>query len=185
MNSYKVLNKQNFENGNFSIVPIRFEDRMDIMKWRNEQIYHLRQEKPISEKHQNNYFTNVIGKLFHQNQPNQILFSFLEKSKCIGYGGLVHINWVEKNAEVSFIMQTNYEKDRFDEIWSIFLVLLQEVAFIDLKIHKMFTYAFDVRPHLYVVLEKAGFCKEAILKKNLLFNGEYLDVIIHSKTNKL
>ena len=56
MNSYKVLNKQNFENGNFSIVPIRFEDRMDIMKWRNEQIYHLRQEKPISEKHQNNYF---------------------------------------------------------------------------------------------------------------------------------
>jgi RimJ/RimL family protein N-acetyltransferase len=185
MSSYKVLHKQKFESGNFSLIPIRFEDRLDIMKWRNEQIYHLRQKKPLTIENQEVYFKTIISKLFNQEQPNQILFSFLENNNLIGYGGLVHIDWVDKNAEVSFIMKTNYEKERFDEIWSVFLVLLQEVAFIDLKIHKMFTYAYDLRPHLYVVLEKAGFCKEAILKKHLLFNGEYLDVIIHSKTNKL
>ena len=38
MNSYKALNLQEFTVENFSIVPIRFEDRMDILKWRNEQI---------------------------------------------------------------------------------------------------------------------------------------------------
>jgi hypothetical protein len=43
MSSYKVLNKQVFSSGNFSIVPIRIEDRFEIMKWRNEQIYYLRQ----------------------------------------------------------------------------------------------------------------------------------------------
>ena len=40
MNSYKVLNKQIFISDKYSLVPIRFEDRYNIMKWRNEQIYH-------------------------------------------------------------------------------------------------------------------------------------------------
>ena len=74
MNSYKALSKQEFIIGNFSIVPIRFEDRMDILKWRNEQIYHLRQDKPLTEIDQENYFSNVISKLFNEDQPNQILF---------------------------------------------------------------------------------------------------------------
>ena len=59
MNKYKALiNKQEFAFENYSIVPIRFEDRMDILKWRNEQIYHLRQEKPLTENDQNNYFVD-------------------------------------------------------------------------------------------------------------------------------
>jgi hypothetical protein len=55
-------------------------------------------------------------KLFEQQQPSQLLFSFLENDKCIGYGGLVHINWIDSNAEISFIMNTQLEKDRFQEI---------------------------------------------------------------------
>ena len=78
MNSYKVLNKQIFTEGAYSLVPIRFEDRMGIMKWRNEQIYHLRQSKPLTEEDQNNYFKNVVSKLFDQEQPQKKLFSFLE-----------------------------------------------------------------------------------------------------------
>ena len=183
MNSYKVLHKQNFENGNFSITPIRYEDRMGIMKWRNEQIYHLRQSKLLTLKDQDGYFTNVIGKLFEQDQPNQLLFSFLENNKCIGYGGLVHINWVNKNAEVSFIMQTEFEKERFEEIWAAFLLLLEEVAFLDLKLVKIFTYAFDLRPKLYPVLILAGFNEESRLSDHCFFEGKYIDVVIHSKIN--
>ena len=48
MQSYKVLNKQIFKSGIFSIVPIRYEDRIDIMNWRNEQMYHLRQDIPLT-----------------------------------------------------------------------------------------------------------------------------------------
>ena len=99
---YICLKNQSYEQNGFSIVPIRYEDRLEIMKWRNDQIYHLRQDKPLTEKDQNLYFKNTIAKLFQKENPNQILFSFLRENICIGYGGLVHINWIDKNAEISF-----------------------------------------------------------------------------------
>ena len=182
---YKVLTKNSFSNGSFSLVPIRFEDKLTIMQWRNEQIYHLRQSKPLTEENQNKYFNNVVAKLFEQEQPNQILFSFLENGVCIGYGGLVHINWTDKNAEISFIMNTGFEKDRFDEIWSKYLILLEKAAFGDLNLHKIYTYAFDLRPHLYGVLLNEGFDEDARLKEHVLFESKFIDVLIHIKLNIL
>ena len=87
MESYKVLNKQFFESGIYSIVPIRFDDRINIMNWRNEQIHHLRQDKPLTIENQNIYFNTTISNLFDQEQPDQILFSFLENDNLVGYGG--------------------------------------------------------------------------------------------------
>jgi len=181
MKQYAVLNHQIFEHENYVIVPIRYEDRLDIMKWRNEQIYHLRQNKALTVEDQEHYFDTVVNTLFEQEKPNQILFSYLENGICIGYGGLVHINWLDKNAELSFVMKTDLEKDSFQKHWAIFLNLMEQVAFGDLKLHKITTYAFDLRPKLYPVLEQSGFKKEAVLKKQCLFNSEYIDVVIHSK----
>ena len=181
MHYYKALHKQEFSNGNFSIVPIRYEDRFAIMKWRNEQIYHLRQNEPLTIEGQEKYFTNVLPKLFEEEKPNQILFSFLENEKCIGYGGLVHINRADKNAEISFIMDTILENENFSKYWSMFLDLIEQVAFKELKLYKIFTFAFDLRPHLYKTIENAGFVKEATLKKHYLFNEKFRDIIIHSK----
>ncbi|MHB1105206.1 MAG: GNAT family N-acetyltransferase [Lutibacter sp.] len=185
MNCYKALNKQEYSNGNFSIVPIRYEDRFAIMEWRNEQLYHLRQKQHLTVEDQDNYFTNVVLKIFDADQPNQILFSFLENGLCIGYGGLVHINWTDKNAEISFIMNTKLEKDSFLKLWSVFLKLIEDVAFAELKFHKIFTYAFDLRPHLYEALTTSKFKEEARLKEHCLFDNKYKDVVIHSKINKL
>ncbi len=181
MNCYKVLNRQHFSNNDFSIVPIRYEDRLDIMKWRNEQIYHLRQNKLLTENDQNYYFENTIANLFNQEEPNQILFSYLENGNCIGYGGLVHINWIDKNAEISFVMNTILEKDEFQKHWVTYLGLIQQLAFEELKLHKIFIYAFDLRPHLYKAAELAGFERDAVLKEHCLFQGEYKNVVIYSK----
>jgi len=185
MSSYKVLSKQNFVSGNFSIVPIRFEDRMDILKWRNEQIYHLRQDKPLTEAVQNSYFENVVAKLFDEDKPSQILFSFLENDICIGYGGLVHINWIDKNAEISFIMDTSLEKDYFEELWGVFLELIEAAALKQLGLHKLFVYAFDLRPHLYKSLSNSSYFLDARLKEHCFFNNTFIDVIIHSKVFKV
>jgi len=184
MNSYKALSKQVFTNSDFSIVPIRFEDRYEIMKWRNEQIYHLRQNKPLIKEDQDAYFNNVVAKLFDQEKPNQILFSFLENGLCIGYGGLVHINWIDQNAEISFIMQTDLEQTRFSEIWSEYLSLIENVAFDDLGFHKIYTYAFDLRPHLYPVLIDQKFSEDVRLKEHCIYDGVFIDVVIHSKLNE-
>jgi RimJ/RimL family protein N-acetyltransferase len=185
MNSYKVLNNQFFYSGEFSLVPIRYEDRLDIMQWRNEQIYHLRQHKPLTVEDQENYFNTVVSNLFTQAAPTQILFSFLENSICIGYGGLVHINWIDKNAEISFIMNTILEETRFHEIWTAYLNLIEKVAFKELKLHKVFVYAFDLRPHLYDVIVDSNYFKDAILREHCFFNDTFIDVVIHSKLNNL
>lgn len=183
MPNYKCLKRQVFSYGEYSIVPLRYEDRFTIMKWRNEQIYHLRQSSPLTEEDQQRYFDNVVAQLFDKPKPDQILFSYLKNGCCVGYGGLVHINWVDKNAEISFIMDTNLEKEHFAEHWSNYLTMLKELSFSELNLHKIYTYAFDLRPHLYSMLEVNGLVREATLKDHCFFEGEYKDVVIHSIFN--
>jgi RimJ/RimL family protein N-acetyltransferase len=178
---YKVLKRQFFSFDNYSIIPIRYDDRFSILKWRNEQIYHLRQNKLLTVEDQENYFSTIVSKLFDQEKPAQILFSYMEDNVCIGYGGLVHINWIDKNAEISFIMNTVLEENDFEKHWGIFLKLIEEVGFGEMNLHKISTYALDLRPRLYSVLENSGFAKEAVFKKHCLLNSEYVDVVIHSK----
>ena len=180
-NNYCCLKKQTYTSDPYSIVPVRKEDRYLIMKWRNEQIYHLRQNKPLTNEVQDKYFKTVVADLFNKEKPDQILFSFLEGNKCIGYGGLVHLNWEDKNAEISFIMDTNLEKDFFEFHWSTFLGLIENVAFNELGFYKIFTFAYNLRPKLYNALEKQNFKKEAVLKNHSCFEGKYYDVVIHSK----
>ncbi len=183
MKTYKILEKQVYTHKNYKLIPIRYEDRFDIMKWRNEQIYHLRQNKLLNLNDQDNYFNEIISVLFDQEHPNQILFSFLEKDIFVAYGGLVHINWKDKNAEISFVIDTDLEKNKFEKYWSIFLKLIEEVAFVYMNFHKLFVYAFDLRPNLYKVLEVNNYIKEAVLKEHCFYNKKFIDVIIHSKIN--
>src|SRR6187200_3011356 len=139
------------------------------MKWRNEQLYHLRQQKPLTIKDQEEYFSTTVSSLFEMEQPGQVLFSYLEGKKCIGYGGLVHINWKDKNAEISFIINPVLEAEHFEFHWSRYLSLIEQVAFKELGLHKIFTYAFDLRPRLYKVVESSGYLLEATLKDHSLF----------------
>lgn len=180
---YKCLNKQIYTNGEFKIAPIKFEDRSIIMKWRNQQMYHLRQNKILTIEDQTIYFENVVKKLFIDNEPKQLLFSFFEKDKIVGYGGIVHVDWENKNAEISFILDTEYESRHFENFWIHFLKLIEEVAFENLHLHKLYTYAFDLRPRLYNVLESYFYTKEAELREHVFFNNSYISVVIHSKIN--
>lgn len=181
---YKILKNQIFTINEYKIVPIRFKDRMAIMKWRNEQIFHLRQAQILTEEAQDNYFKNVVQKLFNNEQPNQILFSFLKNDECVGYGGLVHINWIDKNAEISFLINTSLENDYFGEFWKMYLSLIEKVAFDELNLFKIYTYAFDVRQHLYPAIESAGFKLDAVLTEHCFIDGRFHDVKIHSKFNR-
>lgn len=184
MNSYRVLNRQTFSQGAYSLVPIRFEDRLDIMRWRNEQIYHLRQNKPLTEEDQNAYFDRVVAQLFNEEKPSQILFSYLENGECIGYGGLVHINWIDRNAEISFIIDTVLESEYLEFHWRTYLELIEEVAFRELNLHKVYVYAFDLRPRLYRALLDSDYFLDGTLKEHCYYDNSYIDVVIHSKINR-
>jgi len=185
MKGYKNLSKQCFLKNEFSLVPIRNEDRYDIMKWRNDQIYHLRQNKPLNKIDQDAYFNNVISALFEKHNPDQILFSFLKDEECIGYGGLVHIDWINENAEISFVLKTEDELLYFRKYWNVYLNLIENIAFIELNFHKIYVYAFDLRPHLYEVLIESNYFKDAVLKNHVIIKDKYIDIIIYSKIRHL
>ena len=181
MSTFKALNKQIFSSDSFYITPIRNEDKFKIMKWRNEQIYHLRQSEPITIENQKIYFEKVINPSFNEQQPKQMLFSFMKNDKCIGYGGLVHINWVDENAEISFIIETKLEKDFFEFFWLKYLELIEDLGFNELKFKKLYVYAFDLRPHLYDILEKKQYFLDARLKNHCKIHNKFKDVVIYSK----
>lgn len=180
MINYKCIDQQTFSDGEYKLIPIRFEDRYDIMKWRNEQMYHLRQTRLLTIEQQDEYFSNVIAPLFDKDHPEQLLFSFFKKDELIGYGGLVHIHWENRNAEVSFL--TKNEKDLY--LWLPYLNLLKELAFKELNLNKIYTYAYDLRPLLYSYLIQSNFIMEGILGNHVMNEQNLCDVKIHSCFNE-
>lgn len=188
MNSYKCINNQIFSNKDFSIIPIRHEDRLNIMQWRNEQMYHLRQNKKLTKVDQNNYFDNTIEKNFDEIEPKQILFSFMEKKKCIGYGGFVNINWIDKRAEMSFLLATSLkgEFDKYSYYFTNFINLLKQAAFNEIGFNRIFTETYSFRKKHISILEKNSFKLEGVMKEHILMPEEnnYYDSIIHGSLKK-
>lgn len=182
LRNYKKISKTLFKEGNYALTTIRDEDKYDILKWRNEQIDILRQDHLLTKEQQENYFKNTIDKLFEQDYPTQYIFSFFENDNLIGYGGLVHIDWENKTAEISFLTETsrNGDKEIFINDWKIYLSLVKQVADKYLNFKAIYTYAYDLRPNLYIALESSGFNETKRVKNHVVINGESKDVVIHS-----
>ena len=179
---YKCLSVQDSEFRRHQLIPIRDEDRYAIMRWRNDQIDILRQKQLLTEESQDLYFSNIVKPSFNEDYPSQLLFSFLEDGELIGYGGLVHIDWSSKNAEVSFITNTARSRNvkLFVQDWITYLRTLKSLVEVNGLFRKIYTYAYDMRPSLYEALTHSFFWQEARLKEHVFIQNEYRDVLIHS-----
>ena len=180
--NYICLKKSIYTLNNYKLIPIRIQDAELIRQWRNDQINFLRQEKPISNTEQIKYFEQVIVPTFQESNPTQILFSFLENSKIIGYGGFVNIDWNSKISEISFLEETDRAKNHslYEIDFSVFLDFLKKIAYNDLKIMKLFTETYDIRPEHIKILEKNGFVVTNIEKNGKMINGKRVDILFHS-----
>jgi hypothetical protein len=183
---YAVLKNQELSVGNYRILPIRDQDKFFIMNWRNEQIDILRQSKILTENDQTSYYKNVIYPDFSVTQPKQILFSYLFNDELIGYGGIVHLNWIDKRGEISFLLETSRNKSivQFKSDYTAFLIMMKAIAFNELKLNKITTEAFDIRPYLIETLERNDFKLEGRLKNHNLINGIFVDSVLHACFNK-
>ena len=184
MNSqnYNCLRKNIYVHDSYELVPIRIQDVQLIRKWRNEQIKFLRQEIPITYEVQKSYFENVIKPSFNQSKPKVILFSFIEKSSIIGYGGFVNINWNNKISEISFLIETKRAKNpsKYRNDFTSFLILLKKLACKELKFRKLFTKTYDVRPIHVAILEKNEFKIKSRQKGAKIIDGKSVDILLHS-----
>lgn len=184
--NYKCLNQQIFTINEFGICPLRYKDIQKIRIWRNNQLLILRQKHKISSKEQINYYNTIIKPGFKEQNPSQVLFSFTKNKRVIGYGGLVHINWIDKHAEISFLLDDERSVARhFQDDFTNFLYMIEVVAFIHLQMHKIYSYAYDIRKYLYKPLINRKFKEDARLRDHIIINNNYTDVVIHSKLNKV
>jgi len=180
--NYKALKNNHFKGPEgYEIVVIRPQDIEQIRLWRNGQIDILRQKESIAEEEQINYFKDSIWPTLEQSNPKQILFSFLHRNQCIGYGGLTSINWECQRAEISFLVDSsrNHDAKLYKQDFTHFLSLLCEVAFKDLEFHRLFTETFAFRKEHIRILEDFGVKKEGTLREHAFKRGQFVDSIMH------
>lgn len=186
MKQYACLGQQVFELGPYSVSPVQEDHIESIRCWRNAQMNVLRQNSPISPEQQVEYFSRHIWPVMDVPRPANILVSLFKNGELIGYGGLVHITWEHERAELSFLLAPARVEDPavYAEDFSAFLGLMKCMAFKDLKLHRIFTETYDIRPHHISILEANDFSREGVLRDHLRIDGRAANSVFHGCVNQ-
>jgi len=101
----------------------------------------------------------------------------------IGYGGLVNISWLNKRAEVSFLLNTSIVKNKkkYEIHFKNFFSFISKTSFLKLKLEKIYTETFIFRKKHIKLLEINGFKKEGFLKNHYYKNKKKINSILHAK----
>ena len=183
---YSILNSENYSFKNYTLVPLRYDDIFKIKQWRNEQLNILRQNKILTDIEQENYYQELIDKSFFNPNPNEILFSFLLDGKCIGYGGVVYIDWKNKSAEISFINETkrSAETQTYHNDFTTFITILFKITFSELLFNKLTTETYGIRKNTLQILDNLGFQLKKIDEKKILINDKLYNSFHHEYLKK-
>jgi RimJ/RimL family protein N-acetyltransferase len=165
-------------------VTLRAVDPSDIeaiRHWRNAQMDVLRQTAPITADQQTRYFATEVWPEKCKLKPAQIVLAIEYNDALVGYGGVVHISWPNRRAEVSFLLMPAFENDAATRasIFGKFLSLIKELAFEDLQLHRLFTETYAQRAQHIATLEAAGFLLEGCMREHALIDGVHSDALIH------
>lgn len=186
MGRYKYIDITECKSGDYALVPIREQDILKIKNWRNAQIDVLRQKELLTTEQQMKYFKEVIKPSFLEKKPEQILFSYLYKKRCIGYGGFVHISWSKKIMEISFLVDNKRAKKRktYEKDMTTFFDSIKKIAFFELNFSKMVAETYSFRKFHITLMERAGFKLKKVIKNRGCVNGKHFDSLIHELSSK-
>lgn len=179
-NSYACCPTLDITSNNFRLRPLGWNDRIEIRRWRNAQISILRQRSELTEKQQDEYFDLVVAKEMRIQFPPQILLGLECSGELVAYGGLVHISWLDRHAEMSFLTDPLYcNLNDHSRLLTAFVKLLSQLALNELQLHRLFTETYSSRNEHMEMLESLGFCKEGVLIEHVIINGEFVNSILH------
>ena len=178
---YKVMPNPNIRIKSLNATAVQEKEIEKIRQWRNDQIVILRQKSLISENQQIDYFKNTIWPQMDEDYPNEILLSIFKNGIFVAYGGLVHISWKDKRAEVSFVADSEIAANQkiYINLFTEYLSLIKYFAFSQLGLNRIFTETYDIRPNHIMTLENSGFMKEGIMKSHIIINGVRTNSLIH------
>ena len=179
--AYQCMPHAELRDGSLAVRAIEPEHIEAIRRWRNAQIDVLRQPEPITPEAQQRYFEQMVWPDKQAENPRNILLIYLREGQPIGYGGLVHIAWEHKRAELSFLLDPRHERrsDRRADLFNRFLHLMKRLAFEDLRLNRLYTETFATRRQHMETLEQAGFRREGCLRQHVRLDGQAIDSIMH------
>lgn len=181
MKRYQCMLRPRLDRGPYAIEAVQPAHIEAIRLWRNAQHDVLRQAAPITAEQQALYYAGRIWPDMEQAYPENVLVGYSLEDCLIGYGGLVHIAWEHGRAEVSFLVDPALPGDAagYRRHFSNFLALVKEMAFIDLRLRRLFTETYAIRDCHITVLEQSGFRREGVMREHVLAGGRPVDSIIH------
>lgn len=179
--TYKVLPRDLYVSAPIQLRPIAAADAEAIRRWRNAQIGVLRQKAPISQAEQTAYFARVVLPDLSADHPKTILFAIEEDGQMIGYGGLVHIAWDDRRAEVSFLLDTARAGTPAETSTYLpaFHAAMKRVAFDDLGFGKLTLETFAFRTDFLGVYDSLGYREAGRWTAHVLHQGRYWDSYLH------
>jgi hypothetical protein len=181
MRKYKCLSQTEYSNGIYSIKAISKDDIIFIKDIRNNQLDVLRQPRKLLNEEQFKYYRSIIEPQFEKLHPDQLLLSFLRNGQLIGYGGIVHLNWMDMRGEVSFLLspERTLNEGKYRQEFKVFLSLICIIAFSELKLNRLFTETYDIRDNHILALSEYGFSLEGRMKEQVLIDDVFVDSLIH------
>ena len=178
---YRCMPRATIAHGRHAVRAVEPAHIEAIRQWRNAKMDVLRQSQPISPEQQVAYYAREIWPTMYDTEPPNILLVYLEDDRPIGYGGLVHIDWLGKHAEVSFLLDPALTTDGglYRNHQLRFLALIQELAFDDLGFEYLTTETYAHREAHIANLEAAGFVRIEVIPLAVQVNGVRTDAIMH------
>ena len=179
---YVAMRNPELRRDNIRIRAVEPQDIEDIRLWRNSQMAVLRQSGQISRDAQVKYFNTHVWPEKNNAKPRQILVAIEKADILIGYGGLVYIDWIARKAEISFLLDSEIERqsDKYSRFFFTFLKLIQVLAFEDLRLNRLFTETFSNRIRHIDTLEAAGMKHEGTLREHVIVGGQKRDSLVHA-----
>jgi RimJ/RimL family protein N-acetyltransferase len=178
---YVCLPGQELHHGERALRTLQPELAETLREWRNAQIDILRQPAPLSAADQQRYFEHVVIPQYAQPRPAQVLFSYWLKEELIGYGGLVHIDWIDRRGEVSILLRPERSACTATHAADVraYLPLIAAAGFRLLGLERLTSEAWDLRPHHIAAIEAFGFVREGVLRQHHVHQGRRIDAILH------
>jgi len=166
---------------------LSLSDLEQIRKWRNEQTEMLRTSFPLTKEMQEDFYKNVICNrqsnsrfwVIIGNSNKELDKDFYGKSvscantELIGMCGLENIQWENRLAEISLILEPEYNDDNLQKALNI---LLHE-GFANMNLENIYTEVYECSYMHRFWIESANKynAKLVILPNRKYWNGKYYD----------
>ena len=160
---------------------LRRADIQTVRGFRNAQMEVLRQAREITPEGQEQWFATQVEPAHAADEPPQLLVGIHCDGAFIGYGGLTHINWEARRAEVSFLVDPRRaaDPDIYRRDMTAFLGFLADWSFRTLGLRRLFTETYAFRAFHISLLEKAGYRLEGRLREHIMTSAGPGDSVVH------